>query len=107
MRALQPSQPGVRKVILADHAAYAHQLAENVSKLVAELAQGYSHVLAPGTTTGKNILPRVAALLGVNQLSDIISVESADTFKRPIYAGNAIARVKSSDPIKNLRNAYL
>ena len=91
---------GVRKVILADHAAYAHQLAENVSKLVAELAQGYSHVLAPGTTTGKNILPRVAALLGVNQLSDIISVESADTFKRPIYAGNAIARVKSSDPIK-------
>ena len=92
--------PGVRKVILADSAAYAHQLAENVSKLVVELADGYSHILAPGTTTGKNIAPRVAALLGVNQLSDIISVEAADTFKRPIYAGNAIATVKSADAVK-------
>jgi len=92
--------PGVRKVILADSAAYAHQLAENVSKLVVELANGYSHILAPGTTTGKNIAPRVAALLGVNQLSDIISVEAADTFKRPIYAGNAIATVKSADAVK-------
>ncbi|GAA0783947.1 electron transfer flavoprotein subunit alpha/FixB family protein [Marinobacterium sediminicola] len=91
---------GVRKVILADNAAYAHQLAENVSKLVVELADGYSHILAPGTTTGKNIAPRVAALLGVNQLSDIISVEAADTFKRPIYAGNAIATVKSADAVK-------
>jgi electron transfer flavoprotein alpha subunit len=92
--------PGVRKVILADSAAYAHQLAENVSKLVVELADGYSHILAPGTTTGKNIAPRVAALLGVNQLSDIISVEAEDTFKRPIYAGNAIATVKSADAVK-------
>ena len=91
---------GVRKVIVADNAAYAHQLAENVSKLMAEIADGYSHILAPGTTTGKNIAPRVAALLGVNQLSDIITVESPDTFKRPIYAGNAIATVKSADAVK-------
>ncbi|SEA85039.1 electron transfer flavoprotein subunit alpha/FixB family protein [Marinobacterium iners] len=91
---------GVRKVIVADNAAYAHQLAENVSKLMAEIADGYSHILAPGTTTGKNIAPRVAALLGVNQLSDIIAVESPDTFKRPIYAGNAIATVKSADAVK-------
>jgi len=92
--------PGVRKVIHADHAAYAHQLAENLSKLVAGLAEEYSHILAPGTTTGKNIAPRVAALLGVNQISDIIGVEAPDTFKRPIYAGNAIATVKSADPVK-------
>ena len=91
---------GVRKVIHADNAAYAHQLAENLSKLVVELADGYSHILAPGTTTGKNVAPRVAALLGVNQLSDISAVEAPDTFKRPIYAGNAIATVKSSDPVK-------
>jgi electron transfer flavoprotein alpha subunit len=91
---------GVRKVIVADNAAYAHQLAENVSKLMADVADGYSHILAPGTTTGKNIAPRVAALLGVNQLSDIIAVESPDTFKRPIYAGNAIATVKSADAVK-------
>ncbi len=91
---------GVRKVILADNAAYAHQLAENVSKLVVELADGYSHILAPGTTTGKNVAPRVAALLGVNQLSDISGVEAPDTFKRPIYAGNAIATVKSADAVK-------
>ncbi len=91
---------GVRKVILADNAAYAHQLAENLSKLVVELAEGYSHILAPGTTTGKNVAPRVAALLGVNQLSDISGVEAPDTFKRPIYAGNAIATVKSADPVK-------
>lgn len=91
---------GVRKVIVADNAAYAHQLAENVSKLMAEIADGYSHILAPGTTTGKNLAPRVAALLGVNQLSDIIAIESPDTFKRPIYAGNAIATVKSEDAVK-------
>ena len=91
---------GVRKVILADNAAYAHQLAENLSKLVVELAEGYSHILAPGTTTGKNVAPRVAALLGVNQLSDISGVEAPDTFKRPIYAGNAIATVKSADAVK-------
>lgn len=91
---------GVRKVIHADNVAYAHQLAENLSKLVVELADGYSHILAPGTTTGKNVAPRVAALMGVNQLSDISAVEAPDTFKRPIYAGNAIATVKSSDPVK-------
>ncbi|MBA4502644.1 electron transfer flavoprotein subunit alpha/FixB family protein [Marinobacterium marinum] len=91
---------GVRKVIVADNAAYAHQLAENISKLMVELADGYSHIMAPGTTTGKNVAPRVAALLGVNQLSDIIAVEAADTFKRPIYAGNAIATVKSTDAVK-------
>jgi electron transfer flavoprotein alpha subunit len=93
---------GVSKVLLADNAAYGHQLAENVAPLVAELAKsaGFDYVLAPATTTGKNLLPRVAALLDVGQLSDIVSVESADTFKRPIYAGNAIATVKSLDAIK-------
>jgi electron transfer flavoprotein alpha subunit len=91
---------GVGKVLVADNAAYEHQLAENVAPLAAELGRSYSHVLAPHTTTGKNLLPRVAALLGVAQISDIIEVVSNDTFKRPIYAGNAIATVKSSDPIK-------
>ena len=91
---------GVRKVLCADNAAYAHQLAENVSLLVAELAAGYDNVLAPSTSNGKNIMPRVAALLDVAQISDIISVESADTFKRPIYAGNVIATVQSSDAKK-------
>jgi len=91
---------GVSKVLLADNAAYGHQLAENVAPLVAELGKDYSHILAQATTTGKNLLPRVAALLDVGQLSDIVAVESADTFKRPIYAGNAIATVKSLDPVK-------
>ena len=91
---------GVSKVLCADNAAYAHQLAENVAPLVAELAAGYSHVMAPSTSTGKNIMPRVAAHLDVDQLSDIIAVESADTFKRPIYAGNIIATVQSSDAVK-------
>jgi electron transfer flavoprotein alpha subunit len=91
---------GVTKVFVADNAAYGHQLAENVAPLAAELGKSYSHVLAPHTTTGKNLLPRVAALLGVAQISDIIEVVAPDTFKRPIYAGNAIATVKSSDPIK-------
>ena len=91
---------GVAKVLVADNAAYAHLLPENVAPLVAELAKGYSHVLAPATTNGKNILPRVAALLDVDQISEIISVESADTFKRPIYAGNAIATVQSSAAVK-------
>jgi len=91
---------GVSKVLLADNAVYEHQLAENVGALVAELGKGYSHVLAPATTTGKNFMPRVAALLDVAQVSDIISVESDDTFKRPIYAGNAIATVQSDDAIK-------
>jgi electron transfer flavoprotein alpha subunit len=91
---------GVSKVLVADNAAYEHQLPENVSALVAELASGYSHVLAPATTTGKNFMPRVAALLGVAQISDITSVVSADTFVRPIYAGNALATVQSSDAVK-------
>jgi len=91
---------GVSKVLVADNAAYANQLAENVSPLVAELAKDYGYVLAPATTTGKNIAPRVAALLDVAQISEIISVESGDTFKRPIYAGNVIATVQSSDAIK-------
>ncbi len=93
---------GVGKVLLADNAAYEHQLAENVSKLVQSVAVGYSHILASATTSGKNILPRVAALLDVNQISEIIAVESADTFKRTIYAGNAVATVQSSDAVKVL-----
>ncbi len=91
---------GVSKVLVADNAAYGHQLAENLSKLVAELGKDYSHVIAPATTTGKNVMPRVAALLDVAQLSDITAVESENTFQRPIYAGNAIATVESLDPIK-------
>lgn len=91
---------GVSKVLVADNTAYEHQLAENLSKLVAELGKGYSHIVAPATTTGKNFLPRVAALLDVAQLSDITAVEAADTFQRPIYAGNAIATVQSLDAIK-------
>ena len=92
--------PGVSKVICADNAAYEHQLAENVSLLVAELGADYDNLLAPSTANGKNIMPRVAALLDVGQISDILSVESADTFKRPIYAGNVIATVQSSDKKK-------
>ncbi|MBR9865818.1 MAG: electron transfer flavoprotein subunit alpha/FixB family protein [Oceanospirillales bacterium] len=91
---------GVTKVLLADNAAYEHQLAENVSLLVAELGRDYSHVIAPATTAGKNLMPRVAALLDVAQLSDVIRIDSEDTFARPIYAGNAIATVKSLDAIK-------
>ncbi len=91
---------GVAKVLLADAAHLGHQLAENVTPVVVELARGYSHVLAPATTHGKNLLPRVAALLDVAQISDVIAVESADTFVRPIYAGNVIATVQSSDAIK-------
>lgn len=91
---------GVSKVLLADNAAYAHMLPENVAKLIVGLANNYSHILAPATTDGKNYLPRVAALLDVDQISEIIAVESPDTFKRPIYAGNAIATVQSSANIK-------
>ena len=91
---------GVSKVLLADNAAYANQLPENVAPLVAELGKGYGHVLASATTTGKNILPRVAAALDVDQISEITKVESADTFQRPIYAGNAIATVQSSAAVK-------
>ncbi len=90
---------GVSKVLLADNAAYAHQLAENVAALVAQVGKGYSHILATSTTTGKNVLPRAAALLDVSMISDIIAVESPKTFKRPIYAGNAIATVESSEAI--------
>ncbi|WP_439101487.1 electron transfer flavoprotein subunit alpha/FixB family protein [Congregibacter sp.] len=92
--------PGIRKVLSADNAAYATQLAENVSLLVAEVGADYDNVLAASTSNGKNIMPRVAALLDVAQISDIISVESTDTFKRPIYAGNVIATVQSSDAKK-------
>lgn len=91
---------GVSKVLLADNAAYVHQLPENVAPLVVELAANYSHLLAAASTNGKNFLPRVAALLDVDQISEIIAVESADTFKRPIYAGNAIATVRSTALIK-------
>lgn len=93
---------GVAKVLVADNAAYEHQLAENMGLLVAELGKDYSHVISAATTTGKNFMPRAAALLDVAQISDIIKVVSADTFERPIYAGNAIATVKSSDAIKVL-----
>jgi electron transfer flavoprotein alpha subunit len=91
---------GVAKVLVCDAAHYEAQTAENVAALVKGLAAGYSHVLAPATTGGKNVLPRVAALLDVAQISDIVAVESADTFVRPIYAGNALATVKSADAVK-------
>ncbi len=91
---------GVGKVLLVDDASLANALAENLAPVVVEMASNYSHVLAAATTTGKNVTPRIAALLDVAQISDIISVESPDTFKRPIYAGNIIATVQSSDPIK-------
>ncbi|MGC2854605.1 electron transfer flavoprotein subunit alpha/FixB family protein [Novispirillum sp. DQ9] len=91
---------GVSKVLLADADAYAHPLAEPLAALVLSVVDGYSHVLAPATTYGKNFLPRVAALKDVAMLSDISGVESADTFIRPIYAGNALATVKSADALK-------
>ncbi len=91
---------GVTKVHVADDAAYAHQLAENVAPLIASMADHHDAFVFPATSNGKNIAPRVAALLDVMQISDILSVESADTFTRPIYAGNAIATVQSSDAKK-------
>jgi electron transfer flavoprotein alpha subunit len=91
---------GVAKVLLADAPHYKDELAENVAPLVAGLAKNYSHVLTPATTFGKNFMPRVAAMLDVAQISDIVEVKSADTFIRPIYAGNAMATVQSKDPIK-------
>jgi electron transfer flavoprotein alpha subunit len=91
---------GVRKVIQVDAASLADQLAEPLATQILSIASGYSHVLAPATANGKNVLPRVAAKLDVAQLSDITKVISADTFERPIYAGNAIATVQSGDPIK-------
>jgi len=91
---------GVGKVLLADAPQYKDELAENVAPLVAGLAKGFSHILAPATTFGKNFMPRVAAMLDVAQISDIVAVKSEDTFVRPIYAGNAMATVQSKDPIK-------
>ncbi len=93
---------GISKVLVADNAAHAHQLAENVAPLIAEVGAAYSHVLATATTTAKNILPRAAALMDVQAISEISAVVSPDTFKRPIYAGNVIATVQSSDAIKVL-----
>jgi len=90
----------VKKVLHADAAHLADFLAENVAAVLVSIAKGYSHLLAPSTTNGKNIMPRVAALLDVQQISDIIAVEGADTFVRPIYAGNALATVKSKDATK-------
>ncbi len=94
------SIPGIGKVLCADNPAYAHQLAENVSLLIADVAAAYDNVVAPATTGGKNVMPRVAALMDVAQISDIIAVDAPDTFKRPIYAGNVIATVQSSDAKK-------
>lgn len=91
---------GVGKVLVADNAYYEHQLPESVAPLVAEQGKNYSHILAAATTTGKNLMPRVAALLDVGQISDIVEVQGDDTFVRPIYAGNAMATVQSTDAIK-------
>ena len=92
--------PGVTKVLVADAAHYAVPLAENLSALVVSIAGQFTHVLAPATGFGKNFMPRVAALLDVAQISDISGIESADTFVRPIYAGNVLATVQSKDKIK-------
>jgi len=91
---------GISKVLVADSAEYANGLAENVANLVVALADGFSHIVAPATTKGKNIMPRASALLDVQQISEISEVIDADTFVRPIYAGNAMATVKSSDATK-------
>ena len=91
---------GVAKILLADSSAYGHALAENVALLLAEIGTGYSHILATSTSNAKNIMPRAAALLDVQAISDISAVIDADTFKRPIYAGNVIATIKSSDAVK-------
>ncbi len=91
---------GVEKVILADDSAYENQLAESTANLIQSISANYSHILAPATTFGKNVLPRLSALLDVQQISEITEVVSEDTFKRPIYAGSCIAIVKSSDSIK-------
>ncbi|OBR53816.1 electron transfer flavoprotein subunit alpha/FixB family protein, partial [Paraburkholderia tropica] len=91
---------GVSKVLLADAPQLEHSLAENVEATVLSIAKNYSHILAPATAAGKNVTPRIAAKLDVAQISDITAVDSADTFERPIYAGNAIATVQSADPVK-------
>lgn len=93
---------GVKKVLHADDAAYAHPLAENLAALIVTLARSYTHIIAPATFFGKNILPRAAALLDVQQISDVTGIESADTFIRPVYAGNAFAKVQSADNPKAL-----
>ena len=92
--------PGVGKVLLANKETYKNSLAENLGNLVVELSEGYTHILAPATTSGKNFMPRVAAKLDVSQISDISAVISEDTFERPIYAGNCIATVQSTDSVK-------
>jgi electron transfer flavoprotein alpha subunit len=92
--------PGVSKVLVADAPQYNHELAENIAPLVVSLVSGYTHILTPATTMGKNFMPRVAALLDVAQLSEIIAVESPDTFVRPIYAGNVLVTVQSKDAVK-------
>ena len=91
---------GVRRVLLCDSDICESQLAENIALLINQLAENYSHLLSPATTTGKNLMPRVAALLDVAQISEIIGIESDDTFTRPIYAGNVIATVQSIDEKK-------
>ena len=91
---------GVAKILVADDAGLEHGLAENLTAVIMDVAADFSHILAPATTFGKNVLPRVAALLDVQQISEISAVEDADTFVRPIYAGNAMATVKSSDTVK-------
>ena len=91
---------GIAKVLTCDAPEYQKRLAENMAPLIVALADGYSHILAPASTFGKNVMPRAAALLDTQQISDIIAVEDADTFTRPIYAGNAVATVKSSDEKK-------
>jgi electron transfer flavoprotein alpha subunit len=92
--------PVINKVFIADNSVYKHFLAENMAPLIADIAEGYSHILATATTTAKNIMPRVAALMDVQAISDISAVISEDTFKRPIYAGNLIATVQSLDSVK-------
>ena len=91
---------GLNKILVCDNDLYKNFLAEDLSSLVLNIANNYSHILAPATTFGKNLMPRISAKLDVQQVSDIISIESVDTFKRPIYAGSCIATVKSNDPIK-------
>ena len=92
--------PGVGKVLLANKECYKNALAENMGNLIVELADGYSHIISPATTNGKNFMPRVAAKLDVSQVSDISAVISEDTYERPIYAGNCIATVQSNDSVK-------
>ena len=100
-----PSSTASTKVLLADGAAYEHMLAEPLAALIVSLAPGYDAIVAPATTTGKNVMPRVAALLDVMQISDIIKVIAPDTFERPIYAGNAIQTVQSKDKTRSSRCA--